>query len=603
MVLLKKALLFTLLWSIFLSHFGAFGQVITDSYEKLWDVIQNDTVSKEKKLLYLDIYYQKAQTENNALEAYRALEKKSFLVSFNDAVLLLNKMKPLVTKINNDSLSGLFLNTNTVLYYNNRYFTQALDYATQSEVFNEKSNKLYNLNFVRITIGNINFHTRNYTKAENYFLQAKNYYQYHKDYNHKRALVLTLYNLSKTYWQLKDIDKLNITIKESDRAVALLTPKHQQFETAYTNYVKGGLAYLQNNWTTAQSYFENALPIIKENQDFSNEHVIYLYLGKIAWQQNQKQKALTYFTKIDTLFKEKKFLNYELRETYDYLISYYKETNQPQLQLQATESLIALNHQFEKEQQHLTNTLHYELETKKLEASKTHLTQQLNTSKNTLVIWLVLGGLLVLLLVGYGIWQNRQKKEWRSQYNWLIDEVEQLEMYEPKPTEAVIADTLLENKVNEPKIIETVIDDTAPEQTLTGELENTKQTAKLSVTELRLLQNLELFETEKGFLNPLKLDDLAAQLNTNRSTLSKLINIHKNVNFNQYINSLRVKQVLIDLKYNKQLRKLSMQGLAETYGFANAKTFTAQFKTETHLTPAYFIEQLEFDDLQKAKHV
>ena len=46
-----------------------------------------------------------------------------------------------------------------------------------------------------------------------------------------------------------------------------------------------------------------------------------------------------------------------------------------------------------------------------------------------------------------------------------------------------------------------------------------------------------------------------------------------------------------------------MQGLAETYGFTNAKTFTTQFKTETLLTPAYFIEQLELDDLKKTKDV
>lgn len=584
MILLKKILLLSLLSTIFFSYFGVFGQTKTDSYEKLWNVIQNDTVAKEKKLHYLEVYYQKAQTENNTLETYRALEKKSFLVPFNEAVLLLDKMKPLVTKINSDSLSGLFLNTNTVLYYNNRHFRKSLDYATQSEVFNEKSNNFYNLNFVRITIGNIYFHTRNYSKAENYFLRAKNYYRYHNDYNHQRALVLTLYNSSKTYWQLKDVDKLNTSIKEADKTVTLLIPKHQKLETAYINYVKGGLGYLQNNWAIAQNYFEKALPIIKENEDVSNEYVIYLYLGKIAWQQNQKQKAVNYFTKIDSLFKGEKFLNYELRETYDYLIAFYKETNQPKLQLQATESLIALNHQFEKEQQHLTNTLHYELETKKLEASKSKLSHQLNTTQTTLSIWLVVGGLCCLGLVIYGFKQYKQKKQWRTQYNVLINEVDQ-------------------NKFHQTKPVETIAEETPFKNTLTKESEITKQTAKLTVTELRLLQDLQLFENEKGFLSPLKLDDLASQLNTNRNTLSKLINVHKNVNFNQYINSLRVKQVLIDLKNNQQLRKLSMQALAETYGFTNAKTFTVQFKNETHLTPAYFIEQLVLDDFQKIKNV
>ncbi|MDN3709713.1 hypothetical protein QW060_22465 [Myroides ceti] len=43
-----------------------------------------------------------------------------------------------------------------------------------------------------------------------------------------------------------------------------------------------------------------------------------------------------------------------------------------------------------------------------------------------------------------------------------------------------------------------------------------------------------------------------------------------------------------------------MQGLAETYGFANAKTFSMQFKAETSLSPAYFIEQLQLDDAETA---
>ncbi|MDN3709714.1 hypothetical protein QW060_22470 [Myroides ceti] len=76
------------------------------------------------------------------------------------------------------------------------------------------------------------------------------------------------------------------------------------------------------------------------------------------------------------------------------------------------------------------------------------------------------------------------------------------------------------------------------------------ETKNLTATEERLLLALQKFENEKGFLKPLKLDDFAAELNTNRNTLSKLINTNKGVNFNQYINSLRVKQVLIDLKNN-----------------------------------------------------
>src|SRR5690606_25751873 len=130
-----------------------------------------------------------------------------------------------------------------------------------------------------------------------YFTQAKEYYKTKKDYNHQRSYIVTLYCLSKTYWQLKDIDKLNATIQESEQAITLLKPKHQKLETGYLEYIKGGLAFLQKNNVAAKQHFANALNVIKQNADFTNEHAIYLYLGKIAWQQNQKAEAMAYFTK------------------------------------------------------------------------------------------------------------------------------------------------------------------------------------------------------------------------------------------------------------------------------------------------------------------
>jgi len=316
-------------------------------------------------------------------------------------------MHPLVQNIDNDSIKGRFLNRSTVFYYDNRDFKNALYYAIESEAFNEEIDNLYNLNAVRIDIGNIYHHTRYYDKAVAYFTQAKSYYQTKKEYNHLRGYINTLYNLNKTYWQLRDIDKLSATIKESGQAVLQLKPKHRQLETAYLEYIKGGLAFLQKNNVAAQDHFNKALPIIRLNGDFTNEYVIYLYLGKILWEQNQKEQAVTYFTKIDSLFKEKEFLNYELRETYNYLIAYYKETNQAQLQFQATESLMQLNQQFEQEQKSITNILHVELDEKKLKNNQLHLQKLVNRS----TIWIsVLGGVLVVM-AAYLFWKNYKKKK------------------------------------------------------------------------------------------------------------------------------------------------------------------------------------------------
>lgn len=585
-------------WIVFLLPFFSFGQTTADSYRNLWEVIQNDAVSNEKKILYLDVYYQKARTENNQLEQYRALEKKSFIVPFADAALLLHQMHPLVQKMDNDSIKGDFLNRSTVFYYDYRDFKNALYYAIESEAFNEEINNQYNLNAVRIDIGNIYHHTRHYTKAITYFTQAKNYYKTIKDYNHLRGYINTLYNLGGTYWQIKDIDKLAATIQESEQAIKLLKPKDKQLETAYLEYIKGGLAFLQKDYAMAQNFFSKALPAIQQNGDFTNEHVIYLYLGKIAWQQNQKAEAMAYFTKIDALFKEKKFLNYELREAYDYLIAYYNETNQPQLQLNATNSLMALNQQFEKEQQSITNILHQDLESKKITSQWQKLVSKYN-------LWIsVLGGVLVLT-AGYLFWKRSKKNKDKISENnksQVIQrtEVNTIENKEVADKDEVEIEKSLETvdaiENTETTSIKAIENESVVEnETEFSETQQAKRTTVLSATDQRLLDGLNSFEQEKGYLSSLNLDDLAKQLNTTRSTLSPFLNEYKN-GFSTYINSLRIQQAVTDLKADKELRKKTIKELAVIYGDLHPKTFASLFKVITGETPTLFIENLDKEE-------
>lgn len=566
-----------LLFTIFLLPFSCFSQKTSDSFESLWKVIENDTTTKPTKLLYLDTYITKAQKQNNVFEHYKGLEKKSFLVSYTEALTLLKEMQPLLSKINKDSLTGRYYNLNVGLSYKNRKFNQALKYAITSENFNEEHKKFYNLNAVRIDIGNIYYHTRHYQKAVSYFNQAKNYYKSINDYNHSRAYLSTLYSLGKTYTQLQNTDSLKNTIVQIEENIHLLNAKHKETENGYLNYLKGCLAFLENNTADAETFFKNALPIVIANEDFTNQHVIYLYLGKIAWLNNDKATAITYFSKIDDLFKEKQFLNYELREAYDYLISYYKETNQTQLQLQATENLITLNKQFEAEQLNLSNTLHTELETKKLEKESSIL----NISNKQYGFGLVVLGILILLLLVYVIWQEKEKKKLKIKFTTLIEKV--------KKDKIVLENVRIEENQNiENEQVTSIIKE--KEET------DLKTARTYSLTEKKLLKQLELFENQKQFLKPLKLDELAQDFGTNRSTLSALLNKEKG-NFNRYLNELRINEVLKNLTENSELRKLSIQEIAENYGFANTKSFTQQFKVQTGLTPSYFIEQLELAEL------
>lgn len=562
----KKHLLLILLFTFLPISNLVFAQKTSESFEELWKKIEKYESSEIEKLNKLNQYISKAQKENNTLEQYRALAYKTFLVSYDEAIGLFDEITPIVNELQNDSIKGAFVNRKTLFYYKSREFQKALYYAIEGESISEKSNNLYNLYSVRIDIGNIYYHTMNYDKALHYFNLCKEYYKNQPTVNDKRAYVVSLYSLGKTYWRLGNTEQLDEIIKESEIAIHKLPSRFQEFETAYLNYLKAGNHFLKKDYDNSKIYFENSLSILRSNEDFTNEHIVYLYLGKIAWEQNQKAKAITYFQRIDELFRTKNFLNYELREAYEYLITYYKETGQPQKQLEATENLLLLNKQFEKEQLSVTHTLHTELDTKKWESSKEELQNQLAKNK----IWYLIFVVGFILLGIYSYWLRNERKKLRLKFEKLLHNIE-----EEKVT------TSLRQPGNAP-----INEDHSLE----------KETIDRNSTELKLLKLLQRFEDEKGYLSPLKLEDLAIHLGTNRTTLSTVLNDHKG-GFLTYINSLRIHKLLTDLTIDSELRKKTISELSEMYGFVNEKTFTTHFKKQTGLTPSYFIKQLDLKDL------
>ena len=97
-------------------------------------------------------------------------------------------------------------------------------------------------------------------------------------------------------------------------------------------------------------------------------------------------------------------------------------------------------------------------------------------------------------------------------------------------------------------------------------------------------------KTQKPFLNPqLTLTELAHQLNSSPSTISKTINSCFDQNFNDFINSYRVEAVKGHLQ-NDQKSHLSLLGIALESGFNSKATFNRAFKKHTQQSPSEFIK-------------
>lgn len=121
-----------------------------------------------------------------------------------------------------------------------------------------------------------------------------------------------------------------------------------------------------------------------------------------------------------------------------------------------------------------------------------------------------------------------------------------------------------------------------------------KEFYMLKETEDRLLQALFAFEQKHEFLNKdISIGLLASQLNTNTKYLSQVINKHKECDFNNYINELRIRYIQQELRTNPTLLNYKLAYISGLAGFSSHSKFAAIFKHHAGLSPSVFIQQLK----------
>lgn len=135
------------------------------------------------------------------------------------------------------------------------------------------------------------------------------------------------------------------------------------------------------------------------------------------------------------------------------------------------------------------------------------------------------------------------------------------------------------------------------EEKLSDQLKNFQASQLFSIpekTEKMILAKLEIFETSKDLRDPtLSLASLSKKMNTNSKYLSEIINKHKEKNFNNYLNELRVNYIVEKLRNHPEYLQYKTSYLAEESGFTSRTTFTTIFKKVTGKSPSEFIEQLK----------
>ena len=294
---------------------------------------------------------------------------------------------------------------------------------------------------------------------------------------------------------------------------------------------------------------------------FINSYDIYYnyYMGSIYFQQGNQEKGAFYFKKVDSIYGKKSVLYPELPIVYDKLAAYYETSGNKEMQLNYMQKLVLVVKLIDVKRVYIKDKISEEYEIPKLLEEKDLLIEGLEAKNlaSQKIVWIIGGILLLSLLVL--IYYIRRQRTFQKRF----------EMLTAQKDVAVIAKDELKNK----------------EQTSIDIAEDI-------VAEI--LENLNAFEAQKGFLSPkIKLTQLAKECNSNSTYLSKVINHTKGKNFSSYINELRVAFAFEELRDNPTFRKYTIKAVALECGFKSAESFSKAFYKMYGIYPSYYSKQLE----------
>lgn len=344
-------------------------------------------------------------------------------------------------------------------------------------------------------------------------------------------------------------------LKKKEATVAKIAKDFKDIALHY-NIALGQLYLRQKNLALAQKQFALALSNLNQ-QNVENAYAKIDVLNGLARVHFLKKEygeaitlskeAMSYVERIGNLFSQIK-VNQLQSEIYLAMndVANYKLINSKFFELQS---------EAEGQEQEAINTSFNLISD---EYADGYLDEK---SKYIKIIYVVSGLFLIVILISFLFWQKIAANKKR-----LVEIINYIEITRSN----LMTSFSITDKKSEPK-----------------------KNVILKETEEHILNKLKRFESSKRFINKdISLAVLAGQLDSNTKYLSEIINTHYNVNFNTYINKLRVNYIIEKLKTDPNFINYKISYLAENCGFSSHSSFATVFKTITGISPVKFIELL-----------
>ncbi|REC76804.1 hypothetical protein DRF60_13000 [Chryseobacterium elymi] len=470
-----------------------------------------------------------------------------------------------------------------------------------ANIYDDKNNYLDLSNIYNIA-GNSYLFKQNNKEALNYFLPALKYAE-------KTDNIAQIIKVRNNIISVKgNIDLYNEALEEIGNNIALLEKNKNSLQAEYyhsqqvTNYVNSGIfnteMYIKdkkNNTKYAELSFQNyqkALEISGKIKDFKKSNILYK-IGILFNEKGKYDEARKYLMKSIILAKKTKNINDLLLsyfhsgvnffETQQYNLSkknflkvdsiYKKDSLIREAYLDAAYYLAKIyNKQRNSDSASLYSDIYLKYKKEEFEKSKKEFIsitdslklneiQKINEEKDKLGAGLKIVIVVCLLLLIFGIFYfvkyKKNKKTSEKRLNELL-----VKLQNNQPLKPIIETQLISNEQEE-----------------------------------KILNSIKKLEDSLYFLKPeLSQHTMAKKIGTNTTYLSKIINTHKKMSFNEYINDIRINYIITKLYEDKSFRKYTVQAIAETAGYKNSNSFHKIFKEKTGATPMQFIEKITNQD-------
>jgi len=363
-------------------------------------------------------------------------------------------------------------------------------------------------------------------------------------------------------YSLEDIGKCYLRLKKPDSALAYFNMAieetlKQKDTFTYLAFVSrtASALYTKGNYNAAlDSLYKGDI----NRKLYNNSYLpyYYFYVGSTYYNQGNKEKGIPYLKKIDSIYENKHVLIPELPLVYDKLVSYYRDKNEKENQLEYLYKLVRVVRIIDAKRIHIKAKTEKDFHIPKLLEEKEGLIEELhkkNKNSNAITLWIL--GLLSVSVIAL-LYYFRRQQQFKQRFEKLIASQE-------------IKSTRKSNSEAENEGISVVI------------IEN-------------ILRQLDAFENQNKFLSKdVSLNEIAKKFETNSTYLSKVINLKKDKNFSQYINDLRIDFAIKELESNARFRSYTIKAIAGDCGFKSSESFSKSFYKKFGIYPSYFIKQLE----------